>query len=105
MEKLFKVGVFNTEQVQFRLRLFDLEAFSFRNRYGSSNLSLLAFILLPFHTPDFVSQFEVLNVIFSDSVVLAHSKHTQLFNNIPSTIAGEGQWPHPTAEPTIYRLE
>lgn len=38
---------------------------------------------------------------FSEVVVLEHSKLMRLFNNIPSTNASKGQWPHPI----VYRSE
>lgn len=38
---------------------------------------------------------------FSEVVVLKHSKLMRLFNNIPSTNASKGQWPHPI----VYRSE
>lgn len=57
--------------------------------------------------PDFAKMY-CLNFFlrdFSEVVVLEHPKLVQLFNNIPSTNASEGQWPHPTVKPTIYRSE
>lgn len=78
-----------------------------RKRYESCNLSSQTFKYLTFYNADFVTIYSLNFFLrdFSDAVVLEHSKLMQLFNNMPSTIASEGQWPHPIAKPTIYRSE
>ena len=78
-----------------------------KKRYESCNLSSHTFKFSTFDNADFAKIY-CLNFFlrdFSEVVVLKYSKLMQLFNNIPSTNAGEGQWPHPIAKPTIYRSE
>lgn len=72
-------------------------------KYESCNLSTHACKCSTLNNADILPNllFKLFLRDFSEVVVLEHSKLMRLFNNIPSTNASKGQWPHPI----VYRSE